>query len=76
MSLALHVAGNIMSEDGLFEPDEDQYTEWSVGLSRTFKEIGGITLGLTYWDTTIDDLFGVDADDADARVVFSASKAL
>lgn len=75
-TLALHVAMNIMSEDGVFEPDEDEYTEWSVGVSRTFEEIGGITLGLTYWDTTVDDLFGVDADDADARVVFSASKAL
>ena len=76
LSLALHVAGNIMSEDGVFEPEEDNYTEWSVGLSRTFKEMGGITLGLTYWDTTVDDLWGVGADDADGRVVFSASKAL
>lgn len=75
-TLALHVAMNIMSEDGVFEPGEDEYTEWSLGVSRTFAEIGGITLGLTYWDTTVDDLFGVDADDADARVVFSASKAL
>jgi len=75
-TLALHVAMNIISEDGVFEPEEDEYTEWSVGVSRTFEEIGGITLGLTYWDTTVDDLFGVDADDADARVVFSASKAL
>lgn len=76
MSLALHVGQNLMSDDGVFEPDEDQYTDWSVGLSRTFTEIGGITLGLTYYDTTIDDLYGVDADDADARVVFAASKAL
>lgn len=76
MSLALHVGQNLMSDDGVFEPDEDQYTDWSVGLSRTFTEIGGITLGLTYYDTTIDDLYGIDADDADARVVFAASKAL
>jgi uncharacterized protein (TIGR02001 family) len=76
LSLALHVGQNIMSDDGVFEPDEDKYTDWSVGLSRTFKEMGGITFGLTYWDTTVDDLFGVNADDADARVVFSASKAL
>jgi len=74
-TLALHVAMNIMSEDGVFEPEEDEYTEWSVGVSRSFEEIGGITLGLTYWDTTIDELYGY-SDDADARVVFSASKAL
>lgn len=76
MSLALHVGQNLMSDDGVFEPDEDQYTDWSVGLSRTFTEIGDITLGLTYYDTTIDDLYGVDADESDARVVFAASKAL
>ena len=76
VSLALHVGQNLMSDDGVFEPDEDQYTDWSVGLSRTFTEIGGITLAVTYYDTTVDDLFGVDADDAEARVVFAASKAL
>ena len=76
VSLALHVGQNILSDDGVFEPGEDEYTDWSVGLSRTFTEIGGITLAVTYYDTTVDDLFGVDADDAEARVVFAASKAL
>ena len=73
LTLSLHAAMNLMSEKGLFEPGEDEYTEWSIGLG---KSVGGFNFALTYWDTTIDDLYGVDSDDADARVVFSVSKSL
>ena len=73
LTLSLHAAMNLMSEKGVFEPGEDEYTEWSIGLG---KSVGGFNFALTYWDTTIDDLYGVAADDADARVVFSVSRSL
>ncbi len=50
---------------------------WSSRLFwKLFLIYGGFNFALTYWDTTIDDLYGVDSDDADARVVFSVSKSL
>jgi uncharacterized protein (TIGR02001 family) len=73
VALSLHVGYNKMSEDGVFEPAEDNYTDWSAGVSKAF---GGFNFALTYLDTNIKDLFGVDSDDADARVVFSVSKSL
>ncbi len=47
----------------------DSYTDWSVGLSRSF---GRATVGLTYFDTDSsgEDLFGPNAD---SRVVLSVS---
>lgn len=71
--LSLHAGYNEMSEEGVFEPGEDNYTDWSAGIS---KAIGGFNFALTYLDTNIKDLFGVDGDDADARVVFSVSRSL
>ena len=73
MTLALHAAYNDMSEKGVFEPGQDDYSEWSVGLS---KAVVGITFGLTYWDTNTHDLAGALEGDGAARVVFSATKAL
>lgn len=69
MALSLHVAMNLMSEKGVFEPGKDDYTEWSISLGRS---IAGLDIALTYWDTTIDDSCGIDAD---ARVVLSVSRA-
>ncbi|HMV70587.1 MAG TPA: TorF family putative porin [Pseudomonadales bacterium] len=73
LTLSLHVAMNLMSEKGLFEPGEDEYTEWSIGLG---KSVGSFSFALTYWDSTIEDLYGVDSSDADARVVFSVGRSL
>lgn len=72
VTLSLPTAMNLLGEKGVFEPGEDQYAEWSISLSRP---IGSFNVVLTYWDTTIDDLYGVNADDAEARVVLSVSKA-
>ena len=73
ISLSLHGAYNGMSEKGLFEAGQDDYSEWSVGLAKAF---GGINFGLTYWDTNTHSLPGFLSADGGARVVFSASKTL
>ena len=73
LSLALHVAYTDMSEEGVYEPGEDNYTDWSVGLSKSIKDV---TFGLTYYDTNMDNLWGGGFTDSGARLVFSASKAL
>jgi len=50
----------------------DDYVDYSIGVS---KEVAGLGLGLTYYDTNGNgtDLFG---DLADGRVVFSVSKSI
>ena len=73
ITLALHGAYNKMGEEGVFEAGQDDYSEWSVGLSKTFN---GFTAGLTYWDTNTHDLAGALEGDGAARIVFSLSKAL
>jgi uncharacterized protein (TIGR02001 family) len=73
IALALHGAYNKMGEEGVFEAGQDDYSEWSVGLSKTFN---GFTAGLTYWDTNTHDLAGALAGDGAARIVFSLSKVL
>jgi len=73
ITLALHGAYNKMGEEGVFEAGQDDYSEWSVGLSKTFN---GFTAGLTYWDTNTHDLAGALAGDGAARIVFSLSKVL
>jgi uncharacterized protein (TIGR02001 family) len=73
ITLALHAAYNEMSETGVFETGQDDYTEWSVGLSKTFN---GFTAGLTYWDTNTHDLYSPIEGDGGTRVIFSLSKVL
>jgi len=78
LSLGLHVGYATMSEEGVFEPNDDNYTDWSAGLSKVIKDV---TFAVTYYDTNMDQLyqdFGGNGSysDAGARVVFSASKAL
>ena len=69
-SLGLHVGLNQGDDQDIaFEggSGEDTYTEWSVGVSRTFSNVD---FGLTYWDTTIDD----DKNElGEGRLVFSIS---
>jgi len=66
--LSFHVGYNRTNEDDFFADGKKKYYDWSVGLT---KEVMGVELGLTYYDTNIS---GVD--EADARVVFSISKSL
>ena len=73
ISLALHGAYNKMGEKGVFEAGQNDYSEWSVGLSKDFN---GFVLGLTYWDTNTHDLYSPLDGDGGARVVFSLSRAL
>lgn len=73
ITLALHAAYNEMSETGVFETGQDDYTEWSVGLSKVFK---GFTAALTYWDTNTHDLYSPIEGDGGARFVFSLAKVL
>jgi len=73
LTLGLHVGYSDMSEKGVYEPDGDSYTDWSVGLSKSYADI---TFGLTYYDTDLDNLYGGGFEDAGARLVFSAFKAL
>ena len=44
-----------------------------MGLSKSYADI---TFGLTYYDTDLDNLYGGGFEDAGARLVFSAFKAL
>ena len=73
ITLALHGAWNGMSEKGVFEAGKDDYSEWSVGLTKAIK---GFTFGLTYWDTNTHDLYVPLAGDGSARVVFSLNRVL
>jgi uncharacterized protein (TIGR02001 family) len=73
LSLALHGAYNKMGEEGVFEAGQDDYSEWSVGLT---KSINGFNFGLTYWDTNTHDLYVPLEGDGSARVVFSLNKVL
>lgn len=73
IALSLHAAYNKMGEEGVFEPGQDDYSEWAVGLSKTFN---GFTAGVTYWDTNTHDLYVPLDGDGAARVVFSLSKVL
>jgi hypothetical protein len=61
-----------MGEEGVFEAGQDDYAEWSVGLTKSFN---GFNVGLTYWDTNTHDLYVPLAGDGSARVVFSLSRA-
>ena len=73
LTLALHGAWNKMGEEGLFEPGQDDYSEWSVGVT---KLINGFNFGVTYWDTNTHQLYSPTDGDGGARVVFSLSKTL
>lgn len=71
LSLDLHVGYTVSDdEDDLsFEEDDDDYVNYSVGLSAPFK---GVDLSLVFHDTDIDS--GDLEDLADERLVFSISK--
>ena len=73
LTLGLHAAYNKMGEKGVFEPGQDDYTEWSVALGKSFD---GFSLSLTYWDTDTHSLYSPLDGDGGARVVFALSKAL
>ncbi len=71
LSLDLHVGYTVTDdEDDLsFEDDDDDYVDYSIGLSAPFK---GVDLSLTFHNTDIDS--GDLEDLADERVVFSIAK--
>lgn len=73
ISLNLHAGWNEMSEEGALEPGEDNYVDWSVGVS---KEYLGAEFSLNYIDSNIDNLWGIKSDRADGRVVFAITKSL
>lgn len=71
VTLNTHIAHTFMSAEGAYEPGEDGYSDWSLGLSREF---GGLAVSLTYLDTNLDDLFGGGFPDGGARLVFAIGK--
>lgn len=70
-TLNTHLAHTAMSAPGAYEPQDDDYMDWSLGLSREFL---GLALSLTYHDTNLDDLYGGGFPDGGARLVFAVGK--
>jgi len=68
LSLDVHLGYSDMEQPDIFEPGEDNYIDYSIGVSWSAQ---GIDMSAAWVDTTID---GLDA--ADGRVVFSFSKEL
>ena len=61
------------SQKGFFATEEDDYMDWSVGIS---KSVAGVDLGLAYVDTNRDDTDCFNSSICDSTVVFSISKSL
>lgn len=68
ISLDFHIGLIDLDEEGLFEPGEDSYMDYSIGI---FRELGGIGFSLSYVDTSIDNM-----ELAEGRVLFTVSKSL
>jgi len=62
-----------VKDDGFFSSDEDNYQDWSIGVSKSFMELD---FDLSYIDTNLgkSDCFGSKI--CDSTVVFSISKSL
>ena len=58
---------NLAGTVGHYDLDDDDYTHWSLGVSRAFETFA---FDLSYHDTNAEDLFG---DIADSRIVFTVS---
>jgi uncharacterized protein (TIGR02001 family) len=71
-SLGLH-AGYNKFDDGFFSTDEDEYTDYSVTLTYTFK---GVDLAVAWVGTDLDDDDCYDSNICDDTAVFSISKSL
>jgi len=72
-SLGLHAGYNDFDDEGFFATDEDQYTDYSVTLTYTFK---GVDLSVAWVGTDLDDDDCWDSDYCDDTAVFSISKSL
>lgn len=74
ISLDLHVGYNALEEDGGFlSSDEDGYTDFSVGLTKSFMDLD-FTIAAVGTDLDDDDVFGSDYGDTVA--VFTIAKSL
>jgi uncharacterized protein (TIGR02001 family) len=74
ISLDLHVGYNSLEEDGGFlSSDEDGYTDFSVGLTKSFM---AVDFTLAYVGTDLDDDDYFDTDLADPVAVFTISKSM
>lgn len=74
LTLDLHVGVNFLEEDGGFlATDEDQYTDYSVGLTYSWASVD-FTLAWVGTDLDDDDVFGTDW--ADDTAVFTVAKSL
>jgi uncharacterized protein (TIGR02001 family) len=64
-------------KDATFDSGDDTYTDWSVGLGKSWA---GLDFALTYTDTNLSSSdcsgFAGDSDYCDATAVFSVSKTL
>jgi len=72
-SLGLHAGYNSFDDEGFFATDEDEYTDYSVSLTYTFK---GVDLSVAWVGTDLDDDDCWDSDYCDDTAVFSISKSL
>ena len=72
-ALGLHAGYNKFDEEGFFATDEDEYTDYSVTLSYTFK---GVDLSVAWVGTDLDDDDCWDDNICDDTAVFSISKSL
>lgn len=68
LGLDFHVGYSDVDEADFFAAGEDNYIDYSIGLSTS---AAGVDFGLTLYGTDLDDI-----DAADERVVFSISKSL
>ena len=66
-----YIEDGSVKDEGFFSSDEDSYTDWSIGISRSWM---GVDLDLSYIDTNLgrSDLWGTK--NGDDTVVFSVSK--
>ena len=68
-----YIEDGSVRDEGFFSSDEDSYTDWSIGVSRSWM---GVDFDLSYIDTNLgsSDCFGDKI--CDDTVVFSVSKSL
>ena len=66
-----YIEDGSVKDEGFFSSDEDSYSDWSIGVSKSFM---GVDLDLSYIDTNLgsSDCFGDKI--CDDTVVFSVSK--
>jgi uncharacterized protein (TIGR02001 family) len=74
IALDLHVGYNMLEEDGGFlTSDEDAYTDYSVGVTKSFL---GVDFTVAYVGTDLDSEDVGDSDIADGVAVFTIGKSL